>query len=443
MAGALLGSIGALIGTTIGLHQALSTPGTSSHRPPSVKAKTRRRVHPYPRPKSSRVLERGYGGGLTEHAVQRRIGAPQIQPPSQHQRPVGGQVHPLATARAMAKRKRASSKRRSRKPKRGKKSFKRKSHKKRGKRSIPKVRAAIMDILQQDKIFTYSCAETVVMPVTTVDQPNYVYKLISCRATGSAALNQGRGGTYPHSHVCVMADNCHAGAAGNLTTRFLVPKYKYTTRIMNESNGFATITAYQCRWREDMGSNSTPLELFNTGLLENSITPGTLTLNNSYWVPSLVPTEGQILKPFQSPKFCQHINIDRQKVFKLGPGKQILVSLSSKKRRQFRPGKYITPTSAAQTFLTAPQTIYHLKNSRFWLFRVEGQLADTVAAAGNVTMTHPSVSFFSEYETHFKCLDPNVSQIISGGCAGLAAGAALTEAFTNTLTGGVTTFANT
>jgi len=428
MAAGLLGSVGALIGTMVGLHQAVTTPGTSSHRPPSVKRKARR-VHPYRvPPKSARALH-GSGSQL------------QIAPP-QHQRPVGDQVHPQATARAMAKRKRASSKRRSRKPKRGKKSFKRKSTKRRrgGKPrrgNKQQVRGAIMDILQQDRIFTYTAGEIVDCPVATANQPNYVYKLLGCRGVAATTLYESAGETYAQPHISIMANVCHP-AVGNLTTNFLVNEYKYQTRILNESTGFVTIHAYKCRWREDMSVNTSAINLFQLGLIENNMTGGTATANASLWTPS--GAEGQVITPFMSPNFCQYVKVDKVLKVVLGPGKQKTLSLNSKKRRIFRPGKYVAPTDQTTSYITAAVRVFHIKNSRFWMLRVEGQLADTAPDAGLITMTHPKLAMLSEYQYHFKCVDPNISAVTSGGCAGLAAGIALTESIVNPLTATVAVF---
>lgn len=302
-----------------------------------------------------------------------------------------------------------------------------------------RLRTMITDILQQNRIWQYSVAETAEVSLPIAAAPAYIYYTLAERDRTTTASVPGMGSTYAVNHILNMAHICHESAAGKLSTHFVVHSYMMKTRLMNESNGFVTITAYRCRYREDIGLNTsatviTPMQLFGDGLIEQGLTP-TVQPN------ALYQASGPVVTPFMSPSFCQKINVDRTKVLKIGPGKQRVLMMRSNRPRRFRPGKYIDTTNQIVTYLTALKTTSSVRNARFWLFKIEGQLADTAAAASNVTMTNPRISFFTEYSYNYKCIDPNFTDITQAGVANFSASLG-SQAFVNTLTGVATTHVN-
>lgn len=206
------------------------------------------------------------------------------------------------------------------------------------------------------------------------------------------------GGTLTVDNMLRIAETIDVGGAvGGLNMQFELRKLMVLYTYMNMSNSQANMEFYYCIARKDIPGSTPYSDIIQTlfdGWAETGVN-----------ATSLSAIQYQ-LTPFMSKLFCQTYKIYKRQSWKLLPGEQKTIMLSSKKPRIIRPAQYIAPTDQLTNWLTAPQGFVQLKGNRFIICRLSGQLAETAATGGSTTFTNPKIVTTTKYRYDFKYSSP-------------------------------------
>lgn len=270
----------------------------------------------------------------------------------------------------------------------------------------------IQDKIAPSNYWTFSVAERITCTAATATTPGIAYFCPSSRNVGSVASGYtSAGGSYPISHLLEMAYNIN-NIAGTLNDRFVVKKYHHRHTLLNNSNGIAQLTLYKLITRDDISNSAPfhPIGYINASLIEYGGVVNSIGDNEK--------------TPYDYPKLTACFKIASAKKFILEPGQTKVLTMRSRGRRQFNMAKYVAPVDQGSTYRTVPFTCGFPRNSVCYLFKLEGQLADTAASAGNITFTAPSVSCYTEYYYDYKVCSPTKGVDIHAGTVGLSAAGA-------------------
>lgn len=287
----------------------------------------------------------------------------------------------------------------------------RKSRKGRKKRGGMSART-IIDKIVPTQIWTTIIAQHFSCPTTLLNSPGQLYFIPAARVRGvTPTIDLNGGSSYPLHHLMEMLYLAGSGATGGtLDGKLVVHNYAHKHTIVNMSNGQTKLTRYTLVAREDV--------VVLTGL-----TDPVAMMTTSDWATNNTANNDFALTPYDQPTLTTYFKIVGVKHRTLSPGEQVVDLLKSGKRRMFNATRYAIPTDNTTTYRTVPVCYKYVKNTRLFMYRLQGQLADTASLAGNVTYTNPAVNITTEYRYHFKLQQPFNHTTFNDGIQGLAASA--------------------
>jgi hypothetical protein len=198
-------------------------------------------------------------------------------------------------------------------------------------------------------------------------------------------------------------------SAGNLALQLIIHDVRIVHQIVNQSTGIAYLDLYYCRARRDYGP-TTPgaTTLLQDGFALNGIT--STTANSAD------------ITPFQSAAFCSLFKIYKVKNIKMDAGHERTFMVSSKRRRLIDMARLLLPTDQTTNMLNAPIGTIGLKNNKFILYRLRGQLAtDTNSVTTTLITTPPKILFTTRYLAKFQYISDFRSTVYHQGAVGFTA----------------------
>lgn len=194
---------------------------------------------------------------------------------------------------------------------------------------------------------------------------------------------------YAVDHILKIANQINTAVASTsqLDQKYFITNVQFKQILTNQSTAQANITAYYCKWRNDivnLESFIDPRSLLGDGFYIKGISAGGRGSTNN-------GLNMNDLSPFQSGKFCEEVKIYNVKKVTIKPGFSHQFKLSAFKTKLIRPGRLVTATTTGQNFLTADQNYSHMEYSKFILFKITGQPTNDAVTLANVGTTTPKI----------------------------------------------------
>lgn len=222
-------------------------------------------------------------------------------------------------------------------------------------------------------------------------------------------------GAFLHTRTCYnslyLNNNGLTGSTN--ATQVDIETASLEMNLVNQDTAFVNITMYMCMPRRDFpqdnASASSLVSLIGSGFTTNGFTGGSTN------------SQGTL---FNSKDFCEYFKVMKSYKFRLQPGGVRRFNLKGRPRRI---GK------AWATSNTAPEM--HRGYTKFWVFRLEGQVANDNTTKTNVGLSGSKVDLLAYERYTYRFANPLTSNFAGTG----SLGSITTAAFINTDTGSATT----
>jgi len=268
-----------------------------------------------------------------------------------------------------------------------------------------------MSALQPVNSVNYTCAATFSAPALNGTFGPMKQYFTATAQTRAGAQTSDAGTRTTDDYLYAIAT--FAAGTGNQNNQFILHDKTLSHTLVNNNLGPCYITMYYCINRRDVYGTTVATTLLTDGWISNS---QSLTVSAAS-APSF-------LTPFMSGTFVENYRIYKTKTLKLMPGETHTVSLSDRKRRMIKEGRFVLPSDQTTTALTVPITYQSLRGNKFILFSIAGSVGNSILSHTAIGTTQPEIDITTKMRMKFQWISDTTPTIFYQNQTGFTSGIA-------------------